>query len=381
MAGLRLPFTGLVFAATLCSGSGGQSVPRGMAAAIVERTSCLGSCPSYEAEIHADGRVVWNGRVGMAEHAVAVKGRTEARVDAAAVAAVFKKYFPQAEREVCVEERGIDSPVYYILFSRKGNLAQVRAERDEYHKRRNVDPTVTDPCSLNENFDAAIAELERVANTHRWLHGNESLQDTDKVSADVFYGTKPGFTPLMQAAGRDNLEDVIAKAGADPVDSADETGWTALMVASSRCRSEAVSFLLSKGANSNAHDRNGDSPLIAAATAYCSRFDTDEQPKARYALIKQFAAAGARVNATNTAGQTPLMVAARFGNDDAIRALLDLGASVQVKDKAGLDAKAYATKYQREIHKYNSDYQREYKERFRHCLQLLANAQRKGGVQ
>jgi ankyrin repeat protein len=80
----------------------------------------------------------------------------------------------------------------------------------------------------------------------------------------------------------------------------------------------------------------------------------------------------------NKKGQTPLMVAARFGNDDAIKALLDLGANVLARDNAGLNAKGYAIKYQREIRKYNSDYQREYGERFRSCLRLLASAQPKG---
>jgi hypothetical protein len=37
--------------------------------------------------------------------------------------------------------------------------------------------------------------------------------------------------------------------------------------------------------------------VIAAATAYCDRFDSDEQPKARYDLIKQFVLAGASVDA------------------------------------------------------------------------------------
>src|SRR5205085_2042111 len=120
--------------------------------------------------------------------------------------AVFKKYFSQTEREVCVEEDGIDSPVYYVLFSRTGNLGEVKAQRDEYYKNRQSDPTINEPCSLGENFDAVITDLERVANTHRWLHGDESIQERNKVSADVVYGTKPGFNSLMQASGRGDLE-------------------------------------------------------------------------------------------------------------------------------------------------------------------------------
>ncbi len=367
--GLREAVAILVYAATLCSSVDSRTTPAGIPAALVQRTGCLDSCPSYEAEIYADGRVVWNG-----DEDVAVKGRSEARIDAAAIATLFEKYFPNVEREICIEEDGVDAPTYYVLFSRSGNLAQVKAQADDYYTDRQSDPTIAEPfCGLGEKFGAAITELERVSNTHRWVHGKESLQESQKVAADVFYGTKPGFTVMMQAAGEGKLEDLTT--GTTPVAATDESGWTALMVAASLCRSQVVAFLLSKGASPNALDRSGDSSLIAAATAYCGRFDTDEEPNARYGLIKQLVAAGAKVNGANTAGQTALMVAARFGNDDAVRALLDSGANVRARDKAGMDAKAYATKYQRDIRNRNSDYQREYRDRFRNCLRLLSNSQ------
>ena len=338
------------------------------AAVLVMRTGCLGSCPSYEAEIHGDGRVVWKGHED-----VAVKRNAEHSVDANAVRILFSNYFPRTQEEICVDWGGIDAPMYWILFAPTGDTAKLKRESDDYLKTGSLVPTR--PCNLGDSFTIAITELERVANTHFWLHGDESLQDSEKVSADVFFGTKSGFTPLMKAAGEGKLEQVRTLAQSSPVDSADETGWTALMVAASRCRSDVVDSLLSQGANPKALDRNGDSALTAAATAYCERFDSDETPASRYDLIKKLVDAGAKVNSANMAGQTPLMVAAKVGNDDAIRALLDLGANVRMKDKVGMTAKAYAIKYQRRVSKANSDYQREYRDRFRNVLALLTKAQ------
>lgn len=167
------------------------------AAVLIERTDCFGSCPSYEAEIYGDGRVVWKGH-----EYVAVKGISKSHIDPSSVAVLFTKYFSQSEREICIDESGVDSPIYYILYSQTGNLTELKSERDELYKRRQSDSTITEPCSLGKEFDAAITQFDRVANTHRWMHGRESLQDTKKVSEDVFFGTKPGFTSLMRAAWR-----------------------------------------------------------------------------------------------------------------------------------------------------------------------------------
>ena len=367
MRSFVLPLSLALTTPLLVAQSAGQTDLRN-ATVLVERTGCLGSCPSYEAEIHGDGRVVWKGHED-----VALKGAAEHSVDAVAVQAVFSKYFPRAQEEICLDLEGIDAPIYWILFAPTGDMAKLKRESDEYFKSGQL--VATRACSLGDRFSVAVTELERIANTHRWLHGDESLRESKKVSADVFYGTKPGFTPLMKAAGEGKLEDVRSLVAVTPVDLADESGWTALMVASSRCRSEVVDFLLSQGANPQRLDRNGDSALTEAATAYCHKFDSDESPPARYDLVKKLVDAGAKVNSANHSGQTPLMVAAMEGNDDAIRALLTLGANVLVKDKFAMTARAYALKYQRRASKANSDYQREYRDRYRNVLVLLAKAQ------
>ena len=55
--------------------------------------------------------------------------------------------------------------------------------------------------------------------------------------------------------------------------------------------------------------------------------------------------AGADPNLADDAGHTPLMVAARMGSLEAVRALLEHGASVEARDAAKLSALTYATKY------------------------------------
>ena len=47
---------------------------------------------------------------------------------------------------------------------------------------------------------------------------------------------------------------------------------------------------------------------------------------------------GADVNATNEAGSTPLLEAARYGHDEICRVLIAAGANLKARDKAGKTA-------------------------------------------
>lgn len=51
---------------------------------------------------------------------------------------------------------------------------------------------------------------------------------------------------------------------------------------------------------------------------------------------------GPDVNLRDSDGKTPLMVAARYGTDEAVQKLLDAGAYSAAVDKAGLTAAAHA---------------------------------------
>jgi len=81
------------------------------------------------------------------------------------------------------------------------------------------------------------------------------------------------------------------------VNQMDEDGWTALMWAIDYDRDEVVNVLLASGADANACDIYGDTPLLLA----CYWGDSVE-------VVKMLLAAGADVNARNIDGKTPLSV-------------------------------------------------------------------------
>ncbi len=91
-----------------------------------------------------------------------------------------------------------------------------------------------------------------------------------------------------------------------------------------------VSALLAQGAEVNAKDTNGDTPLHDAAY-YSSK-----------AVAEALIAHGANVNAENAKGETPLHNAALHGNQAVTEALLAHGADVNAKNAYGVTPLHYA---------------------------------------
>jgi ankyrin repeat protein len=150
---------------------------------------------------------------------------------------------------------------------------------------------------------------------------------------------------LHIAADANDLESMkllIAK-GADPK-MADGAGNTPLPSAASNCNLDAVKFLLSKGADPNAGNSFanevkfgkiqliGLTPLMMGST-YCS-------PE----LVKTLLDAGAKVDATDVRGMTPLMfaVSSEEQNLAVAHLLIKAGAAVNAKTKTGETALDWA---------------------------------------
>src|SRR5262245_28567135 len=143
------------------------------------------------------------------------------------------------------------------------------------------------------------------------------------ANPEVIKGTDAGgSTALHHAAGYgplDNLQSLIDK-GAD-VNAKNRNGSTPLHWA---IHDEAkVRLLLAKGATVNARQAQGRTPLFLAAML------GDGFPTIRLLLSK-----GADPNLAAVNGQTPLMMAAR-GNVEAMQLLIERGAEVNAKDGAG----------------------------------------------
>lgn len=120
------------------------------------------------------------------------------------------------------------------------------------------------------------------------------------------------------------------------VDERDLSGYTALLWCCFRGRVgdqlPVVRALLAAGADPNAPTGNGDANCLVLA-AQCGAVD----------LIKELVSAGAEPNRT-TDGVTPLMQAAREGEEEAVSTLLELGAHADLV-AGGFTAADYARYY------------------------------------
>jgi ankyrin repeat protein len=182
----------------------------------------------------------------------------------------------------------------------------------------------------------------------------------------------PGYpqdldTKLVDAARTHEtteLQNLLSK-GANP-NAKDKNGRTPLMEAASGGYADTVRVLLENGANINAKDMVGWSALFWAA--FSGRKETlrilvakgadvkARDNEGRTALfwaassgytdaVRTLLARDAGVNAKDAHGWTPLMSAADLGHLDTVRALLDNGADPHVHGKDGNTAQSLAKKY------------------------------------
>ncbi len=102
-------------------------------------------------------------------------------------------------------------------------------------------------------------------------------------------------------------------------------GWTPLQVAAFAGQPEAVGLLLDRGANVNARSRNdeGNTALHGAAAGW--------QPARRAAVATLLLARGADLEAADAEGNTPLHLAAQVDAADVIKLLLRQGAAVNAR--------------------------------------------------
>jgi ankyrin repeat protein len=132
-----------------------------------------------------------------------------------------------------------------------------------------------------------------------------------------------GATALHWGAYRDNLEivDLLLGAGAD-VNAVNRLGTPPLWLAVVNGSAQLIGRLLEAGADPNVALPEGETPLMTAA-----RSDTAKG-------VRALVAAGADIAARESArGQTALMWAIAQGHHDVVSALVDAGADVSARSK------------------------------------------------
>jgi ankyrin repeat protein len=152
--------------------------------------------------------------------------------------------------------------------------------------------------------------------------------------ADIRARDEHGCTALILAAEYNawNAARALVDSGADVnaatlADGTVSAGRTALMWAAGRASLEGVRLLLESGARIDAQDAQRMTAIHTAALEECNGD-----------VVQHLAFAGADLNRAAHGGLTPLMCAAMAGDETTVRALLDRGAQLEVRDTAGRTA-------------------------------------------
>ena len=194
----------------------------------------------------------------------------------------------------------------------------------------------------------------------------EVLSCLIKNGAEVNARDQSGRTPLMEACRRcrANVVTFLIEHGAE-VNARDQSGRTPLMEACKHCRANVVTFLIEHGAEVNARDQSGHTPLMEACShgeenavtfliehgADVDPQDNDEETALHHAvysdcesleILSCLILKGLDVNACESDGRSPLMIASVRGKVNSVAFLLEHGANVNLQNKNGKTALHYA---------------------------------------
>ena len=140
----------------------------------------------------------------------------------------------------------------------------------------------------------------------------------------------PDYMDAALNGNSDKVKEFIA--GGLVVDTTDENGSTAMMLAAYNGQTEVVKYLLGIGADVNHRDSNNRTALMYASSGPANE------------TVKLLLEAGAEVNVTgNIEGFTALMFAAAEGQTEVFKTLVSAGADINIKDKDGETARDFAS--------------------------------------
>lgn len=139
------------------------------------------------------------------------------------------------------------------------------------------------------------------------------------------------FVEAVKKSDGDKAMGLLTSSAPGIVNSKDDAGNTALIVALTRRDEEWTGFLLNQGADPNLAGKGGDTPLLVA-----SRIGFD-------LAVEWLLSVGAKVDAPNRMGETPLIAAVQGRQTPVVKLLLAAGADPDRTDTAaGYSARDYA---------------------------------------
>lgn len=151
------------------------------------------------------------------------------------------------------------------------------------------------------------------------------------VPAQAQFSDSYKFLEAVRKKEGDKVTEALNEPGTQIVNTKDyTTGQTGLHIVVARRDLVWVQFLIAKGANVNARDNRGVTPLVLASEMGFLE-GVDE-------LIKS----GARVDEANNTGETPLISAIHRKDLALVRLLIKAGANPDRPDNSGRSARDYA---------------------------------------
>ncbi|EEY66262.1 26S proteasome non-ATPase regulatory subunit, putative [Phytophthora infestans T30-4] len=149
-------------------------------------------------------------------------------------------------------------------------------------------------------------------------------------------------TPLHWACatGRLDVAEFLLERAKTTVNVQDDAGWTPLMSAASAGHGDIVGLLLSKGADANLPNENGQIPLhyyrgrqeIAELLLDYTRDVNQADNTGSTPLMRAIGGKPSPVNTRDVGGNTPLHLAITEGYEDIARFLLENGANPNAKN-------------------------------------------------